>query len=153
MTTAEQIATLLTTEPTTRDRIGEPYPFRNEKRREVTSQWRFGAGHTDPDNTQYGDAGTIVLDLTTYHHGNVKQYGTTLRVSIESEDGRMVQTTIAFGARGEAVKILNAPCARFSAKTMREHHAAALARVQELTQECGEQLAPGVEQYLPTPVA
>ena len=151
MDTATKLDALLRTEPTTRDRIGEPYPFRSGKRREITSQWTYGPGHTDPDSTQYGEEGIITLNLTTYHHGDRKRYGSTLRVSIESLDGRMAQTTMAFGAKGEAVNVLHNPVSRFSAKSMREHHAAALAMVQELAYECGQQLAPGVQQYLPSP--
>jgi len=146
---AKEITTLLRTEPVTRDRIGEPFPFRNEKRREVTSQWKVGPGSTDPDHPTRGDDGTIVLDLTTYHYASRKAYHSSLRVSIESADGRMSQTTMSFGLNGESVNVHQSSVARFSAKTMREHHAEALQLAKDHAGHCGSVLVQGVAQYLP----
>lgn len=145
------LADLLKTPGTTRDRIGEPYPMRNEKRREITTEWVVGPGNTDPDSPTYGEDGDIVITMTTYHHGSNKQYSTTLRVEIVA--GNMRQTTIAFGTRGESYDVHRTPVARFSAKTMREHHA----HCQYLVQECsadhaGMSLEAGVRQYIPTEV-
>ena len=64
----------------------------------------------------------------------------------------MRQTTIAFGARGEAVNVLRTPVARFSAKTMREHHAECQRVIEEEAMQCGNVLAQGVQQYLPAEV-
>lgn len=146
------LANLLRTEPTTRNRIGEPFPFRNEKRREITSQWVVGPGNTDPDSATYGEDGTIVIDLTTYHHAGSKQFMSTLRVSIEGD--RMKQTTMSFGLNGESCDVHRAYVTRFSAKAMVAHHDRAL----YLTMECsadhsGMVLEKGVAQYAAKVVA
>jgi len=145
---AFEIEALLNTEPTTRDRIGEPYGMRPGKRREITSQWVVGPGNTRPNDDRFGDEGSIVLDLDTFHHGDRKQYTSVLRVSIEGQN--MKQTVIAFGARGEAVNVHGKAVDRFSAKSMREHHAHALKCVEASAYHCGMTLAAGVAQYLPT---
>lgn len=144
---AFDIEKLLLTEPTTRDRIGEPQPFRKEKRRQITSTWIVCQGNTDPNDDRFGEDGTIVIDLETFHHASSKRYSSTLRVSIEGEN--MKQTTIAFGARGESVNVSNQYVDRFNAKTMREHHAHALHLTGCSAYHCGLTLAEGVQQYLP----
>lgn len=153
MYSAHDIANLLHTEPTTRDRIGEPYPFRVGKRREITSEWVVGPGNTSPDDNRFGDDddGTILLTMTSYHYGDRKTLSTNLRVEIEV--GNMRQTTMAFGAHGEAVRVSNERCDRFSAKAMREHHARCIELVRYSALNCGQTLEQGVAQYLPKAVA
>ncbi len=150
MHTAFTIEALLLTAPTTRDRIGEPYGMRPGKRREVTSQWIVGPGNTDPNDDRFGEDGTIVIDLDTFHHASSKRYTSTLRVSIEGEN--MKQTTIAFGAHGETVDVYANPVERFSAKTMRLHHLHALKCVEASAYHCGLTLVTGIGQYLPSTV-
>lgn len=139
------VTALLQTEPTTRDRIGEPEPWGRGKRREVTSRWIVGHGFGHD-----GEPGTIVLDLASYHSTLRKCFTTSLRVSLEVEQaGYTVTTTlIAFGARGECVKVHEAPCARFSAKVMRQHHHTALSIVQGWgLAQCADGIRRGVRSY------
>lgn len=147
---ATELTTLLSAAPITKDRIGEPERWGSGKKREIESTWIVGAGNTDPNDDRFGDDGTIVIDLTTYHHGSNKRYSSTLRVSIEG--AMMKQTTIAFGARNESSTVLSDPVARFSAKTMREHHALALALVKQMPSVYAQSIAGGVAQYLPSTV-
>ena len=147
MYSPHDLANLLQTEGTTRDRIGEPRPFRNEKYREITTEWEVGPGNTSPDDDRFGDDGTIVLSMTSYHYGDRKTLSTALRVEIVA--GNMRQTTVAFGLKGEVVQVLTTPCLRFSAKAMREHHARCIELVGYSALNCGQTLAPGVAQYLP----
>lgn len=148
---AASIEALLHTPGETRDRIGEPYPFGNEKRREVTTTWEVGPGNTDPDSDTFGDDGTIELSLTTYHYGDRKEYSSTLRVSINC--GSMTQTTMSFGLNGESAAVHREHVARFSAKTMREHHVEARRLVEAHADHLGSVLQQGVAQYLPKAVA
>ncbi len=144
------LAALLKTPGTTRDRIGEPFPFRNEKRREITTEWVVGPGNTDPDDERFGEYGDIVLTMTSYHYPNAKKYRTTLRVEIVGANMR--QTTIAFGLKGETYDVGTDDVLRFSAKSMREHHARCLKLVEYSADHAGMTLEAGVAQYRPKQV-
>ncbi len=141
------LAKLLATPGTTRDRIGEPTAYRGDKKREIVTEWEVGPGNTDPDNDRFGEDGQIVLTMRTFHYKDRKAYSTTIRVELEGE--RMRQTTIAFGARGESYDVLTARVERFSAKTMREHHARCQELVGYSADHAGLSLEQGVAQYLP----
>lgn len=147
----QSIASLLGNEPASHhDRIGEPTPWSNQKRREVTTEWVVGPGQSSRDE------GTIILRLTTYHHGKASyvgergnEYSSTMRVEFESADGRMRQTTIAFGTKGESVSVhRTGDVARFSAKAMREHHAEALRVVEGERHQIAAILVGGVSRYV-----
>ena len=141
------LAALLFSPGTTRDRIGEPYPFRSGKRREITTEWVVGPGNTDPDHPTRGEDGEIVLTMTSYHYGDRKQFATTLRVEIVCKGMR--QTTLAFGAKGESYDVLRTPVARFSAKAMREHHARCQELIRHSARHAAMSIEAGVGQYLP----
>jgi hypothetical protein len=148
-----QLADILATEPTTRDRIGEPKPFGSGKYRDIESTWEVGPGQLHPDSSIPGEEGTIVLDLTTYHHGKAEYYGqlekcytSTIRVAFVGENFK--QTTLSFGTKNESVRVLNVPVERFSAKSMREAHQKALAYVRENPNQIAPFIHGGVQQYV-----
>lgn len=142
-----EIANLLQTPGALIDRIGEPHVMRPGKRREISHEWVVGPGREYPNDAHPGKEGRIILALETFHHASRKAFTSTLRVHLDGQGFR--STTIAFGARGEVVDVSIAPCPRFSAKAMREHHERARYLVQECSADhCGMTLAPGVGQYV-----
>lgn len=107
----------------TKTRSGKYGPFQ-QVRRDVRTRWVL--------NPEAEGVPQIVVDLTTYHYGDSKRYGTSLTWgTVEPTTPGSVFHVETWASDHAMKQVAVTPVARYSVKTMEAHHAAALAEVEQ----------------------
>lgn len=108
---------------TTTVKSGQYGPF-NQTKREAKTRWVLNPA----------DEGVpqVVVDLTTSHYGDRKQFSTSLTwAKVEPAVPGSAFHVETWGSDHTMIRVRTAPCPRYSQKAMEAHHALALETLEE----------------------